>query len=312
MPDAPVALFIFNRPDLAAGAVESIRPSAPSRLVIVADGPRPDRPGEAARCLQARDAAMSRVDWRCDVDLVSSDVNLGCGARLSSGIGHVLEKYGRAVIIEDDCRPDPTFFPYANQLLDRYANDERVGHIGGTSLGGRSSIASYRFSSLPLPWGWATWQRAWNGVDLAMPSWKELGEPKFFAPLTRSRRIRQFLFEVFDAAARGRLDTWDVQWWYHSMRRGYLSAQPTVNLVRNIGFGADATHTTSTQPFMRIPDPVPMTFPLKHPATVEADMRADRAFLRRYASRRSQLANRARHARARVAAALPGRASIHT
>ena len=150
----PVALIIFNRPDCTAAVLDAIARARPPRLFVIADGPRPDRPGEAALCEQTR-ALLQRVDWDCEVRTSFSDENLGCKRRPETGIDWVLDEVEEAIILEDDCLPSPDFFPFCEELLDRYREDERVMMISGFNFFGetRSARQSYQFSYLGSTWG---------------------------------------------------------------------------------------------------------------------------------------------------------------
>jgi len=272
---SPVAFIIFNRPEVTRRVFEKIRAAKPSILLVVADGPRANKAGEAERCAEAR-AVISTVDWPCDVRTNYSDVNLGCGKRVSSGITWVFKNVERAVILEDDCDPHPSFFGYANELLNRYENDERVMHIGGVNFqnGQPRGNASYFFSHYPHVWGWATWRRAWSLYDFEMKTFDRFieagGLQSFLPDVTQQRFWHGNLKNVKE----GKIDTWDFQWVYACWSNHALSIHPNVNLVTNLGFGADATHTPEISPLMNIP--AVEIGKLRHPEWMTPDMAADR------------------------------------
>jgi hypothetical protein len=111
---APVALFIYNRAVLVERVAAEILQARPSALFLIADGPR--SPDDEIRCNAAR-TAVDRIDWHCPVLRSYSDVNLGCRIRVSSGLDWVFAQSETAIIIEDDCVPHPTFFPFCQELL---------------------------------------------------------------------------------------------------------------------------------------------------------------------------------------------------
>src|SRR6267142_406558 len=129
----PITFIIFNRPDTTARVFAEIARAKPPKLLIVADGPRVDRMGEAERCAQTR-AVVERIDWNCEVLTNYSSVNLGCRNRVASGIDWVFEQVEESIILEDDCVPHPTFFRFCEELLERYRDDERVSQIGGANF----------------------------------------------------------------------------------------------------------------------------------------------------------------------------------
>ena len=169
----PVVLIIFNRPKLTEVVFQAIREAKPPKLFLVADGPRPNRPDDIPRCAAAR-KVVEKVDWDCEVLRNYADENMGCGCRPASGITWVFSQVEEAIILEDDCVPSPSFFPFCQELLDRYRTDERVMHIGGMNWqsGHRRSPFSYFFSKYPQCWGWATWRRAWAHYDFTMRYWR--------------------------------------------------------------------------------------------------------------------------------------------
>jgi hypothetical protein len=278
--DAPVAVFAFNRPDPTALVMAAVRAAKPSVLLLVADGPREDRPGEAELCAQVR-ALMSAVDWPCEVHTNFAERNMGCRNRVASGLAWVFETVETAIILEDDTIPHPSFFAYAADLLKRYADDPRIGLIGGTALHShRYQVAeSYYFSSLPQTWGWATWRRAWAQYDVNMTEWPRLRETDFLDRLW-SPAGAQFFRNAFENTHAGRIDTWDFQLHFMVMAHNLLTIVPRRNLVTNIGVGPSATHTHNPDANICYPW-TKMEYPLSHPPQIERDVAVDETFFHR-------------------------------
>jgi hypothetical protein len=284
---AAVVLVIFNRPSTTQIVFERIRQARPRTLIIIADGPRRDRPDEVELCRQAR-AIAEGVDWPCEVLLDYAEENMGCRIRVASGLDWVFQNVGEAIILEDDCLPDPTFFRFCEQLLDFYRGEERILQISGSNfLFGRHNIVdSYYFSQYPLCWGWATWRRAWQYYDVDLQAWKANRE-RYLAKFA-DRREGAFWATGWDNICSGKLDTWDYQWMMAHFDRNGLSIIPKANLVANIGFGADATHTRSRLAAVR-PASGSVRFPLQHPSNVVRNVRADELTARRLFYQRSVL-----------------------
>jgi hypothetical protein len=272
----PVALLIFNRPDTTTRVFETIRAARPARLLVVADGPRPDRPGEADRCVAAR-AVIDRVDWDCEVMTNFANTNLGCKRRISSGLDWVFSLVEEAIILEDDCLPCSDFFPFCVALLEKYREDERVMMIGGTNfLGQFDTPASYLFSRYFSIWGWATWRRAWQKYDLTLPGWETYKPQRQVSYYYPARYVADYITAMFDLADQQRVDTWDLQWFYACLFNNGLSIVPRVNLIANIG-SAGGTHTIDG-----LSEPPLPTWPLdvaalRHPAQLFADRVFDEA-----------------------------------
>jgi hypothetical protein len=271
----PIALFIFNRPDQTAKVLAKIARVRPAHLLVIADGARNE--AEDQRC-QATRSLLDAVDWPCDVRRNFSQTNLGCRLRMSSGINWVFEQVEQAILLEDDCVPDLSFFPFCEELLDRYHDDPRVLSISGDNFqfGQSQTSDSYYFSRLTHVWGWATWRRAWRNYDITMSQWPSVRDSRFLDDLlaTDPAAIDE-IRRAFDRVYRGEVDTWDTQWTLSSWLANGLTILPDVNLITNIGFGPDATHTRSPRSEMANLPAMEMKFPLRHPEKAERNLEAD-------------------------------------
>ncbi|MFM6367343.1 MAG: glycosyltransferase family 2 protein, partial [Dolichospermum sp.] len=273
----PVAFIIFNRPDTTKRVFEAIRQAKPPKLLVIADGPRADRLGEAEKCAAAR-AIIEGVDWECEVLTNYSDVNLGCKIRVSGGLDWVFSEVEEAIILEDDCLPDPSFFPFCEELLERYRDDTRIAVISGQNnlFGYRSSPYSYYFSKHPYIWGWATWRRAWKYYDVEMSLWTEIKNGNCIDNILPSKKAVKCWEKIFQNTYDGKAETvWDYRWTFACLINNFLCITSNVNLISNIGFGESSTHTKdSDNKFSNLPTQE-VTFPLKHPPFVIHDKKAD-------------------------------------
>ena len=277
---SPIALIIFKRPDTTKQVFEAIRQAKPSKLFVIADGPRADRPGEAEKCAAAR-AVIDRVDWDCEVIKNYSDVNLGCGKRVASGLDWVFEQVEEAIILEDDCVPDPTFFQFCEELLEKYRYDSRVFTVSaqGFAKGYHREDYSYYFSRYTHSWGWATWKRSWQFFDLEMRHWKVIQEQKILNNVLEDHDAVKDWTNILEATYNKEIDTWDYQWMLSCWLQSGLSIHPISNLVSNIGFEGDATHLIDSKFLaMRCQS---ISFPLLHPPFIIRDVKADRYLQRR-------------------------------
>jgi hypothetical protein len=271
----PVAFIIFNRPDVTARVFAEIAKARPPKLLVIADGPRADRAGEAALCAQTR-AIIEQVDWPCEVLTQYSDRNLGCRRRVSSGLNWVFEMVEEAIILEDDCLPDQSFFRFCEELLTRYRDDLRVMQISGDNFhfGQGDQRYSYYFSRRSHIWGWASWRRAWNHYDVRMSQWPQFRDGAWLAQLLGGEQAVRRWRRNFDAVYEGRVDTWDYQWTFAIWSHDGLVIQPTRNLVSNIGFGPRATHTKLRGQLANMVTES-LDFPLRHPPKVAHDRVAE-------------------------------------
>lgn len=280
---APAVLIIFNRPDVTARTAEAIAKARPPKVFVFADGPRPDRPDEAGKCAATR-AVIDRIDWPCEVAKKYSDVNLGCGLGVTSAIDWVFDHADRAIIFEDDCVAHPSFFPYCNELLERYHDDERVMQIAGTNLqcGHKRGTGSYFFSRFNTCWGWATWRRAWRHMDLSVKSWPAFRNTSWVLDRVGDVPATEYLARKIEDAYRagGTIDYFDYPWQFATWQQDGLCIMPNLNMITNIGFQQDATHTIwGGSKWANLPQ-VEMPFPLQHPPNIAPDQEADDFFVR--------------------------------
>ena len=272
----PIAFIIFNRPEFTRKVFNAIRVAQPQQLFVIADGPRLDRPDDLDKCVATR-AILDEVDWDCKVFKNYADRNLGCGLRPASGIDWVFKHVETAIVLEDDCLPDPTFFPYCTELLARYQDDRRIFHISGNNFqfGQQRGESSYFYSRYTHHWGWATWRRAWQYFDYDLTKWPDLRATDWLEHLLDTPEAIDYWQQIFDGVYHGdKSHIWDYQWTFACWVAGGLCITPQVDLVSNIGFTVEGTHTIRQNQFANLPVSS-MQFPLIHPPEIIRDLAAD-------------------------------------
>jgi len=242
----PVVMIVFNRPDTTRRVFDVVATMRPEKMLIIADGPRRDRDGEAELCRQTR-AVFDEINWPCLVECSISEENLGCKKRLSTGLDWVFSKCEQAIILEDDCLPHVDFFRYCEEMLEHWQDNGKIMAICGTNLGyNQGQSDGYFFTRTPHCWGWASWRRAWQEYDVEMKSWiKFRSEGKNLAEIVKNEEVSSVMVKIFDDVVAGKIDTWDYQWAWACWFQNGLCVVPNRNLISNIGFRKDATHTTS-------------------------------------------------------------------
>ena len=273
----PVAFIIFNRPDTTERVFAEIARAKPPKLLVVADGPRSERQGEADNCTQAR-SIINRVDWDCEVLTNFSETNLGCKVRVSTGIDWVFQQVEEAIILEDDCLPDQSFFRFCEEMLEHYRDDQRIGMISGDNFqfGIKRNNDSYYFSSYVHIWGWGTWRDRWqNNYDVNISKWPQIKQEGWLFDILSTKKEVAAWTNIFDRTHGGLIDTWDYQWVFANWIEGRINIMPNCNLISNIGFGSDATHTVNFSHLANIPT-TPIIFPIKHPLGKIRNLKADR------------------------------------
>ena len=266
----PVILLVFNRPEYTARVFAEVAKARPSKLLVVADGPRTE--AEAKQCAEVR-AIVEQVDWECEVLSNYADGNLGCRTRVSSGITWAFSHVEEAIILEDDCLPDPSFFSYCQQMLERYRDDERIMIVSGTSyMADRLDIPeSYTFSEFYAIWGWATWRRAWAKFDVTMKNWPKFKAQNQIAGLRPDEHVARVYVNGWDQ--QDVMDSWAYPWAYSCMFNHALSIVPKVNLVSNVG--VYGKHHQGNEPTLNMPSFSLNTDEMIHPDMVFPDIRYD-------------------------------------
>lgn len=274
----PILVIMFNRPEQTRRVVEHVGRSRPPHLLLAADGPRESHPEDIQRCAEARQAALDAVDWPCTVDTLFSDTNMGCRRRVSSAMDWAFGQVDRAVVVEDDCLLSPDFLRLCDDLLERYKNDLRVGHIGAYNMqrGRTTTPDSYYFSRYAHCWGWATWADRWlDCYDHELATWPEVREAGDLMCQFTAPEEQAFWRNTLDAIHAGQIDSWAYIWTYTNFIHNRLAVVPRVNMVQNIGFGADATHTTNADAQDAQLAAAPMPEPFQHPDLMIRNVQAD-------------------------------------
>ncbi len=240
----PILFLIFNRQEETKQVFEEIKKQKPKYLYVAADGPRPDKPGEAELCEQTR-AVIKEVDWNCEVKTLFREENLGCRKAVSEGITWFFNNVKEGIILEDDCLPSKSFFKFCEENLEKYRHDTRVMHISGENpLDNEFGDTSYYFSKIPHIWGWASWRRAWSLYDVDFQHFDYFIENNIIENIFKQKEVQKYWNKVFTRVKNGEINTWDYQWTYALFVNSALSIVPNKNMVSNIGFGATkATHT---------------------------------------------------------------------
>lgn len=265
--DTPVVMIVFNRPDLTRLVFRTVAEAKPRKLFVIADGPRPSRPEDDLLCSEVR-SIFKGVDWPCDVLTDFADSNLGCEQRVVSGLTWAFSQAEEAIILEDDCLPDQTFFHFCQELLERYRGDNRVGMISGRNClpPHIANSYSYQFSRVPHIWGWATWRSAWQRYDRHLRDWDAVKRDGILREIYSRDADVKYWTRIFESMhLRTGPNTWDYQWVYTNLINNLLSIRPSVNMVSNIGFGKGATHTQDDECEEARLQSQATTFPLRHP-----------------------------------------------
>lgn len=298
-----VLLIVYNRPDKTRQVLEQIIKAEPKKVYVAADGPVDILDGDDELCRQVRDVVMHALNNQhtdspnetasFEFKTLFRSENMGCGPSVKHAIDWFFSHEEEGIILEDDTVPDPSFFRFCDELLERYREDERIGFISGSnhfsgshlSEGTRDSDLdknpnenpSYFFARNKTTWGWATWKRAWKLMDYTMEWRKQRNAKKIIRNMSLLEESSKYWMNALMSIEEKNVSAWDWQWYFSVAAQNQLVIYPTINLVSNIGFGRDATHTTGRAD-KEITRRYPIKFPLQHPHSVVADDLWDMAF----------------------------------
>ena len=276
---SPILFLVFNRPETTFRVFHEIRAVKPSRLYIAADGPRADKPNDITSCTHTL-SILSQIDWDCKVMTLIRTTNLGCKNAISSAIDWFFENEEEGIILEDDCLPARSFFYYCDTLLEKYRDDTRIRHIAGCNLhmGKKWGEASIYFANQTHVWGWATWKRVWNDYDKDLTLYNEDEISDKLENVFTDPFVVDDWKKIFKAVTTGEINTWDYQLAFINFFNHGLSINPNVNLISNIGFGSESTHTVEVNsPYSNIP--LEELMEISYPKYILPEKKADYAVL---------------------------------
>lgn len=275
--EMPVLFMVFNRLDTTQQVFEQIKLARPPRLYVAADGARVNREGELGKTQIVREYILNNIDWDCEVKTLFREKNLGCKMAVSSAITWFFEHEPQGIILEDDCKPCQSFFWFCEAMLNKYKDDKRVWLVSGDNFqeGVKRGDGDYYFSKLTHIWGWATWADRWQVYDVNLASFDRFKAQDGIKNVFSIDAEQNFWLETLQKVKDGKIDTWDYQWSYCVFSNNGLCVLPNQNLIQNIGFGVDATHTFDLESKLANMETHEMIFPIKHPSFILANKPAD-------------------------------------
>lgn len=263
----PILFLIFNRTSTAMRVFEKIKAVRPEYLFIAGDGPRLNKDNEDEIVNTLRNNILSSIDWKCEVHTLFNDENLGCGLAPANAITWFFDNVDHGIILEDDCLPDLSFFTFCEELLIKYQDNKEIMLISGTNpIPHLQAISdSYTFTDCAGIWGWASWKRAWSHYNFSIPEWRSEKIVHQVANTFYFKDDAEILINGLNLVLNKRVDAWDYQWVLYRILNKGLGIVPQSNLISNIGFGNNATHTFDEKHILGNMPTKPIVFPLQHP-----------------------------------------------
>ena len=280
----PILFLVFNRLRTTKEVFESIRSAKPIKLYIACDGARNDKEHESEKVKSVQEFILNSIDWECDIKTLFRKENLGCKYAVSSAIDWFFDLEDQGIILEDDCLPSQSFFWFCEELLERYKNNNRIGQISGNNFqnGIKRGDSDYYFSIYNHIWGWASWANRWKNYDVEL---QNFNKSYFIEDMFDDKKTIKFWKDRFQDIKLQKIDTWDYQWTFQMWKQKQLTILPNVNLIKNIGFGEDATHTINENDFSNIE--YSHLAVKKHPVEIIQNKEADKYTSKRMFNKKS-------------------------
>jgi hypothetical protein len=253
---------------------EKIKAVRPHSLYVAADGPRQNNAIDVENCENVR-RIFDNIDWPCEIKTFFRTDNKGCKLNVSGAITWFFQNVEEGIILEDDCIVEKDFFKFCEENLAKYRDNPKVMHISASNFQSEKYDNSYYFSIYNHIWGWASWRRAWNLYSLEQGHEERSLLKNKLKSIFDKQRDREYWLAIYDYLSSGNLDTWDYSWMFSMWKNDGISITPNVNLVKNIGFGQNSTHTADPNYKYANMDILKIDWPLKHPSSIRVNQDAD-------------------------------------
>ena len=263
--EIPILLIVFNRPKLTKKLLKSLELLKPNKIYVAADGPRNDSLTDLDLCNQTRELFDTEINWDCKIEKKFHTTNLGVKHNANKGIDWIFDNEEMAIILEDDCEVNESFFKFCDELLIKYKDDNKIKVISGNFYFTNDLKNSYYFSRCPGTHGWATWKRAWKEHDIDMKKFSYYKDFFWLIFFFKFNIVKaHYFYKKFSYAYENKIKCWDYQFLYAIYKNNGLIIRPLVSLSKHIGWGDDATHSKGSDqhPEVQIEK---MTFPIQHP-----------------------------------------------
>ena len=279
----PILIIVFNRPHLVQELFNEIKKQKPKELFVFCDGARKDK-AEAKELLNKSQSIFNtQIDWDCKLKTYYLSENKGAGRAISTAIKWFFDNVEEGIILEEDCFPHKDFFPYCEELLERYRDNKQVMFIGGNNFQEREKdSSSYYFSSYSHVWGWATWKETIKDYSFEIENISKKDFRKILKTyFGDSWHERQYWNDRFNLIKKNKINSWDYQLLFNIWKQNGLSIIPKVNLVKNLGFDKSSLHCKNENDDLANLS-IGNIMPLTHPKTITINREADYFYFKKY------------------------------
>lgn len=241
---APIILFVYNRIQNTINTINTLKANNlanESDLYIFSDAPKNEQAFDAVKQVRAY---IKTINGFKSIIIIEQETNVGLANSIIGGVTQVINKYGKAIVLEDDLLLSANFLDFMNTALDYYQHNPSILSISGYNMAikpPKQTVFDVFFAGRAASWGWATWAHKWQGINWEVSDFKSFSKNK--------KQIKQFnyngsdMFNMLKKQQAGLINSWAIRYCYHQFKNNLYTVYPMVSKVKNIGFGADATHT---------------------------------------------------------------------
>lgn len=275
----PVLLILYNRVEETHNVFQVLRTVQPTQLYVAGDGPKNGNVQDRKRVYKTR--SVIQPEWACQVHTKWHEDHMGRSRIIEDSMRWFFENEEEGIILFEDTLPSYDFFPYCEDLLSRYRNNEHVFSIGGSYLRHRSRKRykkrlrkggpSYFFSAYATTWGFATWKNRWNDFTLSMDQYNTDDFAKIVSPYMKKQKQKFYWINRFNIIKKFNASYWFYQFNLHIWAHNGICISPYLNLVTNIGFKKE--HRKRIRRLRRNAYPI---MPLTHPEEEVQNYKEDR------------------------------------
>jgi len=260
---APIALFVYNRPEHTRRTLTYLQKNLladESRLFIFSDAAKTD--DDKVKVEQVRQLVKETTGFK-SVKVILRRENLGLANSIIGGVTQLVNEYGKVIVFEDDLLSSPYTLQYFNEALTKYANEEKVMHIGAYMYKlADTKLPQTFFFRAATSWGWATWARAWKGfepdIDVLLKQFDKKKTDRFSIEGTMN------FWKQLEGFKAGKNDSWAIRWYASIFLKGGLTLNPSTSLINNIGNDGSGVHSNKENMYhVRITQKAVKQFPVE-------------------------------------------------
>lgn len=274
--DTPILLMTYRRPENTNYILQLLKKFKQKNIFVFNDGLKNKSHLKAHQ--ETRNAIL-KFKKENKIKLIFPNKNLTQKKNLPYALNFIFKNYDRAIILEDDCIPNKSFFRFCNLLLEKYKDDNRISQISGNNFLNfkkfkRRNKDSYFFSLFTSSWGWATWKNRWNNYyDTEIKVWPEIKKERWLQDIFMNKQSIDFWTKAFDRRYKLLDNDWDRPWTLINLANNRLNIFPSKNLISNIGADNSALHLNPKKwNKLKLED---IKFPLSHPKIICCDRSVD-------------------------------------